>query len=250
MLTPLDQWFAAEILPLEGTLVRYLSRVWPNSAEVPDLRQDIYIRVYESARRGFPHSPRAYLFKTARNLMADRVRRARIVHIDSNQDFEVLNVLIDEISPERRLAARRELQSRIALAEEAASQPDKADAILMTGRTSVDCYRFRADILDHRGDWVGAQKTYADAVALAPDLPAGYYSWGVAFAKHGDLAGAQAKLKGANDRGPHWADPLKAWGDVLVKQGKNKEALERYDEALQYAPNWKQLKEAREAAAK
>ena len=111
MLTPLDQWFAAEILPLEGTLVRYLSRVWPNPAEVPDLRQDIYVRVYESALRGFPHSPRAYLFKTARNLMADRVRRARIVHIDSNQDFEVLNVLIDEISPERRLAARQELQT-------------------------------------------------------------------------------------------------------------------------------------------
>jgi RNA polymerase sigma factor (sigma-70 family) len=111
MLTPLDLWFAAEILPLEGTLVRYLSRVWPDPAEVPDLRQDIYVRVYESARRGFPHSPRAYLFKTARNLMADRVRRARIVHIDSNQDFEVLNVLIDEISPERRLAARQELQS-------------------------------------------------------------------------------------------------------------------------------------------
>jgi hypothetical protein len=49
------------------------------------------------------------------------------------------------------------------------------------------------------------------------------------------------KLKDANQRGPHWADPLKAWGDVLVKQGKTKEALK-------YAPNWKQLKEAREAA--
>jgi len=110
MLTPLDQWFAVEILPLEGALLRYLCRVWPNSAEVPDLRQDIYVRVYESARRGFPNSPRAYLFKTARNLMADRVRRARIVHIDSNQDFEVLNVLVDEISPERRLLARQELQ--------------------------------------------------------------------------------------------------------------------------------------------
>jgi len=110
MLTPLDQWFAVKILPLEGALMRYLRRVWPNSAEVPDLRQDIYVRVYESARRGFPTSPRAYLFKTARNLMADRVRRARIVHIDSNQDFEVLNVLIDEVSPERRLLARQELQ--------------------------------------------------------------------------------------------------------------------------------------------
>jgi hypothetical protein len=41
------------------------------------------------------------------------------------------------------------------------------------------------------------------------------------------------------NQAPHWADPLKAWGDVLAK----------YDEALKYAPNWKQLKEAREAAA-
>ena len=131
MLTPLDQWFAAEILPLEGTLVRYLSRVWPNPAEVADLRQDIYVRVYESARRGFPHSPRAYLFRTARNLMADRVRRARIVHIDSNQDFEVLNVLIDEISPERRLAARQELQS-LALAFDALS--DKCRSVVWLRR--------------------------------------------------------------------------------------------------------------------
>ncbi len=134
--------------------------------------------------------------------------------------------------------------------EEAAGHPDKADAVLKTAGTFHDCYRFRADILDSRGDWPGAQKAYADAVALAPDLPAAYYSWGVALTKHGDLTGAEAKLKDANKRGPHWADPLKAWGDVLAKQGKSKDALARYDEALKYAPNWKQLKEAREGVAK
>jgi RNA polymerase sigma factor (sigma-70 family) len=111
VLTALDQWFAAEILPLEGVLVRYLMRVWPNSADVPDLRQDIYIRVYESARGNFPTSPKAYLFATARNLMADRVRRSRVVYIDTTQELEVLNVLVDEISPERRFGARQELQS-------------------------------------------------------------------------------------------------------------------------------------------
>jgi hypothetical protein len=35
-----------------------------------------------------------------------------------------------------------------------------------------------------------------------------------------------------------------------VKQDKAKQALAKYDDALKYAPNWKQLKEAREAAAK
>jgi predicted negative regulator of RcsB-dependent stress response len=43
---------------------------------------------------------------------------------------------------------------------------------------------------------------------------------------------------------------LKAWGDVLAKQGHSKEALAKYGTALKYAPNWKQLKEARQALAK
>lgn len=135
---------------------------------------------------------------------------------------------------------------------EAAGQPTKADTALAAAgkRTFVDCFRFMADILDGRGDWAGAQEWYATTVRLAPSLPAGYYSWGLALARHGDLAGAAAKLRDANQRGPHWADPLQAWGDLLVKQGKPKDALAKYDEALKYAPNWQQLKEAREALAK
>jgi predicted negative regulator of RcsB-dependent stress response len=72
----------------------------------------------------------------------------------------------------------------------------------------------------------------------------------VALARHNNVGGAEAKLKDANQRGPHWADPLKAWGDLLAKQGKTKEAVIKYDEALKYAPNWKERKEAREALAK
>jgi tetratricopeptide (TPR) repeat protein len=131
-------------------------------------------------------------------------------------------------------------------------QPAKADAALnaIGTLTYVDCYRFRGDMLEIRGDWTGAQEWDRKAVKLAPSLPAGYYSWGIALAKHGNLAGAAAKLEIANQKGPHWADPLKAWGDVLVTQGNTKGALAKYDEALKYAPNWKQLKEAREALAK
>jgi tetratricopeptide (TPR) repeat protein len=138
----------------------------------------------------------------------------------------------------------------IAVAEESAGRSDEAEAALKAAGTFVDCYRFRADILNARRDWPGAQKAYAAAVALAPDLPAAYYSWGVALTQHGDLVGAITKLSAANQRGPHWADPLKAWGDVLMKQNQSKDALAKYDEALRYAPNWKQLKEAREAAVK
>jgi len=138
----------------------------------------------------------------------------------------------------------------IAPAEEAAGHPDKADAVLNSAGTFVDCYRFHADILDGRNDWPGAQKAYAEAVALAPDLPAAYYSWGLALARHRDSAGAEAKLQAANERGPNWADPLKAWGDLLAREGRTKQALAKYDQALKLAPNWTQLKGARAALVK
>jgi RNA polymerase sigma factor (sigma-70 family) len=110
VLNDLDHWFATEILPYEGLLVGYLTRVWPNNSDVLDLRQDIYVRVYESARRNRPTSPKAFLFATARNLMTDRVRHSRVVSIESTADFEDSNVLIDEMSPERHLGAHQELR--------------------------------------------------------------------------------------------------------------------------------------------
>lgn len=129
----------------------------------------------------------------------------------------------------------------LAPAEEMAGRPERADAVLRSGGRFVDCYRFRADILDHRGDWIGAQKAYAQAVALAPDLPAAYYSWGVALARHGDLRGAVVKYAAAAARGPHWADPYKAWGDTLAAQGHWAEAVGKYETAALHAPKWREL---------
>ncbi|HEY6621266.1 MAG TPA: hypothetical protein VIY68_17095 [Steroidobacteraceae bacterium] len=139
-----------------------------------------------------------------------------------------------------------------AVTYEKTGQPAKADAALKPfgNLTFVDCDRFKGDVLDLRGDWAGAKDWYAKAVKLAPSIPSGYYSWGLALMKHGDLDGASMKFKDANQKGPHWADPLKAWGDVLVKQGNTKDALAKYDEALKYAPNWKELKDVREALTK
>jgi RNA polymerase sigma-70 factor (ECF subfamily) len=102
----LDGWFIREILPLEGALMRYLAANWRNAAEIVDLRQEVYVRVYDAAARTVPAHPRAFLFATARNLLIDSVRRARVVPIDSLADPEAVGV--DMVDPERDVSAREE----------------------------------------------------------------------------------------------------------------------------------------------
>jgi RNA polymerase sigma factor (sigma-70 family) len=107
--TSLNNWFAREVLVHEAALLRYLARVWPNRHEIHDFRQDIYVRVYEAAKLSRPTSAKGFLFSTARNLLIDRVRRSRIVTIKSVGDFAELNVLTEEVTPEREFTAGQEL---------------------------------------------------------------------------------------------------------------------------------------------
>ncbi len=110
------------------------------------------------------------------------------------------------------------------------------------------CMADRADGLDYVGDIAGADRAYAEAVALAPDLPTAWYHRGMAFARRGDVARAEANFAAAHARGPHWADPLKAWGDSLALRGRWRDALAKYEEAVAYAPNWHELLLARDVA--
>lgn len=107
----LDQWFAEEILVHEPSLMRYLGRVWPNRDELQDLRQEVYVRVFEAAMRELPTSPKAFLFTSVRHLLIDRVRRNRIVFIGAQDDVDALNMLIDEVSPDQHVAALQELDA-------------------------------------------------------------------------------------------------------------------------------------------
>jgi RNA polymerase sigma factor (sigma-70 family) len=107
--TELERWFLTTILPHQGALTRYLMRLCKSSSEVPDLRQETYIRVCESAARVRPDCPRTFLFKTARNLMIDRLRRERIVTFTYTVDGANPDISIDEVTPERQLSARQEL---------------------------------------------------------------------------------------------------------------------------------------------
>ena len=116
--TELDAWFIREVLPLEAALMRFLRRNWREETDLADLRQEIYVRVYDAARHGVPRQAKPFVFSTARNLLIDRVRRSRIVSIETVADLDVSNVSDEGASPERQAIARDELRQLQAALEQ------------------------------------------------------------------------------------------------------------------------------------
>jgi tetratricopeptide (TPR) repeat protein len=130
---------------------------------------------------------------------------------------------------------------------------DVAGAETLISKTPLDCYlcvRVRAQISRIKRDWPAAERWFAEAARQGPSLPFAFSEWGDMRLAKGDVEGAIAKFEAAHRESPHFADALKGWGDALARQGQWKDALARYDEALEYAPKWKALAKAREAAMK
>lgn len=108
--TELKAWFFREVFPLEAGLTRYIRRNWRSEADVPDIRQDVYARVYAAARIQPPSNPRAFLFATARNHMINLAKRAKIVSFDLVADLEGSLPDPSVIDVEAHLTAREELR--------------------------------------------------------------------------------------------------------------------------------------------
>jgi tetratricopeptide (TPR) repeat protein len=112
------------------------------------------------------------------------------------------------------------------------------------------CVDFCGRIAALAGNTTEAEKWFAQAIEMAPKLPQAYTDRGQARLDRGELGGALTDATQAATLSAHDGDAWKLWGDLLAKQGKTKDALAKYDEALKYAPHWKQLQDAREAVAK
>jgi RNA polymerase sigma factor (sigma-70 family) len=106
----LKSWFFREVLPLEPALLRFLRRNWRREADILDLRQELYARVYDSARHSLPLQTKPFLFTAARNLLINRAKRAQIISIELVADLEALNVAVDAVTPDRHASARDELR--------------------------------------------------------------------------------------------------------------------------------------------
>jgi len=105
-----NAWFVREVLPLEAALMQFLQHNWRNKSDIADLRQEVYVRVFESARKEIPDRARQFVFSTARNLLVDHVRREQVIPIEAVADLDAITVAMDAPGPDRAAMGRDELR--------------------------------------------------------------------------------------------------------------------------------------------
>ena len=105
-----EDWFVREVLPLEAALMQFLQHNWRNKSDIADLRQDVYVQVFNAAHKEIPTHTRAFVFQTARNLLLNRLRREHVVPIEAVADVDALSAAMDVPGQERAVIARDELR--------------------------------------------------------------------------------------------------------------------------------------------
>ena len=103
------------------------------------------------------------------------------------------------------------------------------------------CLQTRARIAELQGQTARADWWFARAEAIAPSLPFARAAWGQALLERGRPDAAIAQFTTANQKGPHFADPLEGWGEALMAKNQSHLALAKFAEAEKYAPNWGRL---------
>jgi RNA polymerase sigma-70 factor (ECF subfamily) len=102
----LDQTFSHR-----AALQKYLRKFTAGAEDVEDLVQEAYVRVCAMPEGQAVESPRALLFRIARNLAVDRARQKRAHATDDVADFDPLNVFSEEAEPDEQVDLHRRFES-------------------------------------------------------------------------------------------------------------------------------------------
>lgn len=104
-----------QILPHEAALRHWLLRLGVKPHELDDIVQDVYCRLLRLESVDHIEDPRAYLFRAARNVLLEQVRKSKIVSIMTVQNLDELGVADLGPSPESAASSRAELTRVLAL---------------------------------------------------------------------------------------------------------------------------------------
>ena len=116
-------WVGRHILPHERQLRAWLRAAFP-AIDIDDVVQESYCRIATLTRTEHIDDPRRYLFRTARNVVLEQIRRERVVSIEAASGLaELEQAPEDGGSPERIVAGRHALERVERLIE---ALPDRA----------------------------------------------------------------------------------------------------------------------------
>lgn len=122
------RWFTEEVQPHGRDLRLYLQRAFPAVRDVDDVVQESYLRVW-TARAAQPiRCARGFLFKVARHLALDLVRRDRVSPVAAVRDLNALPVVEDGPNAVDALGTQEKIQL---LAEAVAALPARCREIVI-----------------------------------------------------------------------------------------------------------------------
>ena len=107
--TEVVAWVGSNIVPHEADLRARLRKMGVPDQEISDVVQDAYLSISQMASVSHIRNGRGYFFQTARMALLQRIRRERIVRIDSLTEMQALALEDDDPGPERHVSARLEL---------------------------------------------------------------------------------------------------------------------------------------------
>ena len=121
------RWFAEDVHPHESQLRGYLRGSFPDIRDVDDVVQESYLRIWQ-ARAAHPiQSAKAFLFRVARNLALDVIRRKGASPVETMGSLADLPVIEDR--PGIADTLTREEKSRL-LGLALSSLPDRCREII------------------------------------------------------------------------------------------------------------------------
>ncbi|HVS76339.1 MAG TPA: RNA polymerase sigma factor [Steroidobacteraceae bacterium] len=100
-----------QVFSYRAALQKFLRKFTAGAEDVEDLVQEAYVRVCALPAGQVVDSPRALLFRIARNLAVDRARQKATHATDDVADFEPLNVSSEEAEPDEQVDLRRRFES-------------------------------------------------------------------------------------------------------------------------------------------
>ena len=127
---PVDdaRWFANEVQPHGPLLRNYLKGKFPAVRDVDDIVQESYLRIWKARTSQPIRSAKAFLFKIARHLAIDLVRRDRASPVHPVRDLEDLSVIEEKLTAADALSLEEKTSL---LADALAALPDRCREIVV-----------------------------------------------------------------------------------------------------------------------